>query len=212
MTQRTFGIFDVDTRQTRNTGGWTYMARTQPYRDDIKGLLAAARLHHVPTIATTCVGGHMRDEHPFSMVHPDTLFVPMLGGDGTWWSRVDTFDSFFVEKKPRRSRQGITPGDDSWQIFRNNPNAARLIDRLDLDEWVVFGNAMDICGDLVVTHFLEQGRTVRYIPELMIPGAACIGCEPKFFKQHVYDRWHAHGVEPISLADVLARTALDLTA
>ncbi|MFV0406638.1 MAG: hypothetical protein ACK5LN_07430 [Propioniciclava sp.] len=203
--KHTYGIFDVDTRQARNSGGWSYMPRTLPYQDDIERLLNASRRHRIPTISTTCVRGNMLDEPEFTALHPDTLFVPMSTEDNAWLSRVGDVDAFFVEKKPRRPGLENNIPHNSWEIFLNNPNANRLIAELDVAEWIVFGNAMDICGDLVVANFLTQNRTVHYIPELMIPGSRCVDCDPELFKQHVYDRWHAQDVRPMTLATVLER-------
>ncbi|MFV0427774.1 MAG: hypothetical protein ACK5KU_12180, partial [Beutenbergiaceae bacterium] len=97
---------------------------------------------------------------------------------------------------------------DSWEIFLNNPNANRLIDDLNMDEWIVIGNAMDICVDLVVANLVEHNHCVLYVPELMVPSPKCAGCDPEVFKQHVYDRWHTHDVRPIVLNDLLDRMSL----
>ncbi|MFV0427234.1 MAG: hypothetical protein ACK5KU_09395 [Beutenbergiaceae bacterium] len=208
MTHKRYAIFDVDTRQARNGGGWSYMARTQPYSEAIEQLLAAAELNHIPTVATTCVRGNMIDEAPFSRLHPGTAFIPMAEDGDSWMARVNRVHTYFVEKKPRRPGMENNVPYNSWEIFLNNPNANRLIHHLDVQEWIVFGNAMDVCGDLVVQHLHQQGRAVRYVPELMIPGSACKGCDPGAFKQPVFDRWHALGIAPLPLADLLTDLSL----
>lgn len=212
MSHGTFAIFDVDTRQVRNSGGWAYMGRTQPYKTEIEQLVAATERHGVPLVSTTCVGGNMLDEPDFTPLFPKNLFIPRSQADDSWRAKVNDYQQFFVEKKPRSGAYGVGPGDNSWQIFDNNPNADLLIEHLDVDEWFVFGNAMDVCCDLVTTHLRAQGRAVRYIPELMIPGAACSDCNPLIFKKHVYDRWHDQGIHPVPMAEVLERMTVSVAA
>ncbi|MFV0252053.1 MAG: hypothetical protein ACK5H2_01780 [Beutenbergiaceae bacterium] len=209
MSHTRFGVFDVDTRQAKKNGGWGYMPMVRPYRNQIDHLMGTLTEHRVTTIVTSCVAGNILDEPEFSTLHPDTLFIPMATDDDSWLRRVDGFDTFFVEK--RRRQRGQNMDDDPkppYQIFLNNPNANRLINRLDVEEWFVFGKAMDVCGDLVIANMLKQGCTVRYIPELMIPSSACGDCEPALFKQHFYDRWQARGVQPVPLQTVLDQASL----
>lgn len=199
------GVFDVDTRQTKNTGGWTYMGRSQPYREGIEALLAAADAGQVPTVASTCVNGNMLGQAEFGAVNPEYLFVPMDDDDQAWRGQVQEFDKFYVEKGRRPPGTPFDPANNKAELFKYNPNINRLLDDLDIPEWIVFGNAMDTCVNRVVTNFIAQGRTVHYVKDLMIPSTKCIDCDPEVFKQHTYDKWHALGVTPLSLAEALQR-------
>ncbi len=198
-----FAIFDVDTRQAKAAGGWTYMPRTLPYRGDVERLLAQVSRHQVPLVITTCVRGNMLEKSQFENLFDDTLFVPLEAKDTEWTTRCDQYRKFYIEKKFRRED---FPNDKPYpphEIFLYSINAHRLIDILNIDEWIVFGNAMEACGDLVISKLLEGGRRVIYIPELMVPGVKCANCDPVTFKNEVFAAWQARRAEAMSLEEVL---------
>lgn len=201
MARANFGIFDVDTRQAKNAGGWTYVARTSPYREKIDRLVEAATLNQVPLVVTTCVRGNMLEKDEFEKNFKDTLFVPMNSDDTAWSSRCDSYNIFYIEKKFRRPD---FPNDNPFpphEIFLNSDNATKLIQKLGIDEWIVIGNAMETCGDLVITKLLEHSRRVHYIPELMIPGFKCQDCDPVEFKANVFASWKKIHAEPMPLEE-----------
>ncbi|MFV0254021.1 MAG: hypothetical protein ACK5H2_11910 [Beutenbergiaceae bacterium] len=200
-------LFDVDTRQIKNTGGWGYMPRSQPYREGVERLLHVAQEHGVPTVTSTCVNGNMLGQSTFSALNADVLFVPMADDDLAWRARVHEFGNYFVEKGRRPAGTPFDPANNKAELFRYNPNIDRLIDELAIAEWIVFGNAMDTCVNRVVANFVARGYRISYIPELMIPSTKCGDCDPEVFKQHVYDRWHAQGIRPMPLASAVGRLA-----
>lgn len=51
-----------------------------------------------------------------------------------------------------------------FDVF-TNPNAERLLERLDPDRIVVFGVATDVCDDAAIRGFLARGRTVRFVED-----------------------------------------------
>jgi nicotinamidase/pyrazinamidase len=52
----------------------------------------------------------------------------------------------------------------SFNVF-TNPNAERLLERLDPDEVVLFGVATDVCNDAAIRGLLARGRAVTFIEE-----------------------------------------------
>jgi len=52
----------------------------------------------------------------------------------------------------------------SFDVF-TNPNAERLLERLDPDEIVVFGVATDVCDDAAIRGFLDRGYRVRFVED-----------------------------------------------
>jgi len=52
----------------------------------------------------------------------------------------------------------------SFDVF-TNPNAGRLLERLDPDEVVVFGVATDVCDDAAIRGFLDRGLGVRFVED-----------------------------------------------
>lgn len=193
MEQTEFAIFDVDTRQARAAGGWTYMPRVLPYREHLDRLMDAARKRRVPTLITTCVGGNMLPRQQFESLNPDTLFIPIDPNDAGWSLRHKAYDVFYLEKKPRQ------PGFQNHEIFLNNKNAESFLRLVNINRWIVFGNAMETCSNLVISKLREFGCIVQYIPELMIPGIACKNCDPESFKSDVFTSWGKTEVTAIPL-------------
>ena len=52
----------------------------------------------------------------------------------------------------------------SFDVF-TNPNADRLLDRLDPEEIVLFGVATDVCNDAAIRGLLARGRRVTFVEE-----------------------------------------------
>jgi nicotinamidase/pyrazinamidase len=52
----------------------------------------------------------------------------------------------------------------SFDVF-TNPNAERLLDRLDPEEIVLFGVATDVCNDAAIRGLLARGRRVTFVEE-----------------------------------------------
>jgi nicotinamidase/pyrazinamidase len=51
-----------------------------------------------------------------------------------------------------------------FDVF-TNPNAERLLGRLDPDEVIVFGVATDVCDNAAILGLLERGRRVRFVED-----------------------------------------------
>jgi nicotinamidase/pyrazinamidase len=52
----------------------------------------------------------------------------------------------------------------SFDVF-TNPNAERLLERLDPDEVIVFGVATDVCDNAAILGMLERGRRVVFVED-----------------------------------------------
>ncbi|MFL5953035.1 MAG: cysteine hydrolase family protein [Gaiellaceae bacterium] len=52
----------------------------------------------------------------------------------------------------------------SFDVF-TNPNAARLLERLDPDDVVLFGVATDVCNDAAIRGLLARGRKVTFVED-----------------------------------------------
>jgi nicotinamidase/pyrazinamidase len=83
-----------------------------------------------------------------------------------------------------------------FDVF-TNPNADRLLDRLDPEEVVVFGVATDVCDDAAIRGLVARGRRVTFVGEAsrgLDEGrtAACL------------EAWRTQGVRFATVDDVLA--------
>ena len=52
----------------------------------------------------------------------------------------------------------------NFDVF-TNPNTERLLERLDPDEIVLFGVAIDVCNDAAIRGMLARGRTVVFVED-----------------------------------------------
>ena len=84
----------------------------------------------------------------------------------------------------------------SFDVF-TNPNAERLLERLDPDEIVVFGVATDVCNDAAIRGFLERGRRVRFVED------AARGLDEERTARSVAF-WRERGVEFTKVDEVVA--------
>jgi nicotinamidase/pyrazinamidase len=83
----------------------------------------------------------------------------------------------------------------SFDVF-TNPNSDRLLERLDPDEFVVFGVATDVCVDATILGLLDRGRKVRFVEDAArglneARVASCLAA------------WRERGVEFTSVSEVL---------
>jgi nicotinamidase/pyrazinamidase len=85
----------------------------------------------------------------------------------------------------------------SFDVF-TNPNAERLLERLDPDEVVVFGVATDVCDDAAIRGFLERGRRVRFVED------AARGLDEERTARCAAS-WRERGVEFTTVDEVVAR-------
>ena len=83
----------------------------------------------------------------------------------------------------------------NFDVF-TNPNAERLLERLDPDEVVVFGVATDVCDDATIRGLLDRGRKVRFVEDAArgLDEARVASC---------LAAWRERGVEFTSVSEVL---------
>jgi nicotinamidase/pyrazinamidase len=83
----------------------------------------------------------------------------------------------------------------SFDVF-TNPNAARLLERLDPEEVVLFGVATDVCNDAAIRGLLARGRRVTFVEEASrgLDESRTLACTAA---------WRAGGVRFASVDDVL---------
>ena len=85
----------------------------------------------------------------------------------------------------------------SFDVF-SNPNAERLLGRLNPDEVVVFGVATDVCDDAAIRGILDRGHRVRFVED------AARGLDESRTARCTA-AWRESGVEFTTVDEVLAR-------
>jgi nicotinamidase-related amidase len=146
-----FGLFDVDCRELNRSGdGLDFRPRVAPLVDRLKQLYAAAERRRAPLVFTTCCSG--RKLRLDSV--PGVVFVPLDAAQRQWEAQVPAQRLFHLEK------------DGSYEMFKHNGNAVRLVQSLNVGEWIIFGNGFDLCIDSDVRALLAAGQKVCLLSDV----------------------------------------------
>jgi len=156
------GFFDVDCQEMNETcDGLSLRPRVQPLAEGITRLHAAAEAIGAPMVFTTCCSGRM--PQPGDL--PDTLFVPLGAADRGWEDHVADHRRFYLQKRAYRAPK-VNVARRAFDMFQDNANADRLVKALQIDEWIVFGNAFDVCVACCAQGLLNAGQRVCLLADV----------------------------------------------
>lgn len=166
-----YGFFDVDCRELNDAGdGLQFRPRMLPLASNLHRLYECAEEKDSPIVCTTCCSGHMLDGANL----PGILFVPLAAEYRDWEASLESFRMFYLQKKaygdPRKNFACR-----AFDMFQDNGNAARLVRALGVREWVVFGNALDLCVNAAVRGLLAAGQHVCLLTDVTVPSATGYG-------------------------------------
>ncbi len=120
----------------------------------------------------------------------DFLTVP-LSEDEDWKASVTDWYKFYIDRE-------VTDDIEKLEIFKSNTNTKDCIKLINSKEWIVFGNGIEHKVDHVITSLLEFVETVKFIPELIIPGET----ETKEQLESYCKKWEEKGAIRMSFDDV----------
>ena len=159
-----FGIFEVDCRQRSETEtGLSYVSRALPFREQIERIHAEAEAGDIPVIFTTCCSNRL-----LSKDDPrGTLVVPMDEQDTDWLDDVASHRVVYIEKRnwgnPIKNTHHC-----AWDMFRHNENAKKLLAKLGISHWIVYGVGIDLCIPSAVRGLLDAGCTVTILDDILV--------------------------------------------
>jgi nicotinamidase-related amidase len=146
-----FGLFDVDSRELNKAGdGLGFRPRVEPLIDRLMRLYALAEQRRAPLVFTTCCSGRMLRADSV----PEVLFVPLDAAQRQWEGQIRERRLFYLEKNA------------NYHMFEYNGNAARLVQALNVGEWIIFGNGFDMCIDSDVRGLLAAGQKVCLLSDV----------------------------------------------
>ena len=193
------GFFDVDCRQMTDGNQWDYVPRMFPVKDKLDRLFAFIEENRYKLASMCCVWANM----PQPGSREDMLFIPLDPEDSGWQDVYEQYRMYYLEKKPRCATDPIDHANGPHQIFLHNRNAIQLLNSLDVSEWVVFGNALDICGDLTVEKLLKLGHRVVFLSDVMVLGAGERSETPEAIRDRTYACWREKGAIQLTLDQLL---------
>jgi hypothetical protein len=162
-----FGLFDVDSRELNTAGtGLMFRPRVVPLTEQLNRLYALGDDRRLPLVFTTCCSGRMLG--PRSV--PEVLLVPLDGAERKWEEQLPNHRLFCMQKKTY-NQPGANFTCRAFDMFKDNGNAARLVQSLNVAEWIVFGNGFDFCISSAVYGLLAAGQKVCLLSDVYVQGA-----------------------------------------
>lgn len=122
----------------------------------------------------------------------DFLTIPESVEDYDWKKSVSDRFKFFVQRTATNYKEK-----DS--IFINNKNILDCVKLIKAKEWIVFGNGFKHNVDHVINTLLELGGTVKFVPELIVPGES----ESWDDLETYFESWMDKGVVPMNYLSVI---------
>ena len=160
-----FAFFDVDCYE-KCDAGFTFRPRVKPIGNRVEKLHALAEERGVRLVFTTCCDGRMLKPGE----DDEILFVPVESEKTDWLNKLDASRIIYLHKLAWGSVKGDIEH-VAWDMFLHNKNASRLIQTLNIPQWYVFGNGMDLCVSSAAKGILAAGSGVTLISDVMISSA-----------------------------------------
>jgi len=162
------GLFDVDCQELNEAGnGLSLRSRAEPLAESLDTLYACAEQHEFPVVFTTCCSGRMPGPEDLDGV----LYVPLDPDCREWEAQVEDHRFFYLQKNAYGDPK-INGRLRAFDMFQDNKNAERLIRRLEVDQWLAFGNAFDGCVACAARGLLAAGQKVRLLPDVGVLSAS----------------------------------------
>jgi nicotinamidase/pyrazinamidase len=136
----------------------------------MRRLVAAARAAGIPHVASAddheLTDGEISEEPDFTSMYPPHCLRGTRGAEKIpETEQADPIPLALTEvpEKWLRGREFLLLK-KSFDVF-TNPNADRLLARLDPEDVVLFGVATDVCNEAAIRGLLARGRTVTFVEE-----------------------------------------------
>jgi nicotinamidase/pyrazinamidase len=164
-------LWDVDTQvDFMLPDGKLYVSGAEETAPAMGRLVAAAREASVPHVASAddheLTDAEISEQPDFAITYPPHCLRGTRGALKI--PETDQVDPVPIglELLPERWLRGreFLLLKKHFDVF-TNPNAERLLARLDPDEVIVFGVATDVCDDAAIRGLLDRGRRVVFVED-----------------------------------------------
>lgn len=168
--KRPLGFFDVDTQfDFMSARGALYVPGAEALVGAMEALLGAARARGIPVVAS--MDAHVPDDPEFAIFPPHCIkgtpgAAKIPATRAMRPLTVDVGSDFDLRQVPTLGIAGrdIVIEKLTYDVF-TNPNAERVLARLAIPEWVVFGVATDYCVRAAVLGLRERGYAVTLVTD-----------------------------------------------
>jgi nicotinamidase/pyrazinamidase len=163
-------------------------------------LVAWARAEGIPHVASAddheLTDAEISGDPDYSSTYPPHCLRGTRGAEKIAETRQEDPVPLALTEVPEKWLQGreFLFLKKSFDVF-TNPNADRILERLDPAEVILFGVATDVCNDAAIRGLLARGRSVTFVEEASrgLDEARTAACTA---------RWREAGVRFSSLADL----------
>ncbi len=190
------GFFNVDTQQpAENRGKLVFRPRVEPFAALLKRLLDFAEANDILVVHTACVNAGLVEE----AVSRDALFVRADDVESRWSAGLEHCRAVYLQKLSCGGPEENVKN-RAFDVFHANPNASRLLERLDIRHWVVFGDSVRFCLQSTARGLLALGYEVTAPSDAVGPGV-----DTEAVKAEVLQGLARDGVRLETVAEFLSR-------
>jgi hypothetical protein len=195
------GFFDIDSRELSPDGlGFKLRERMQPLESQLNLLYDFAYKHQLMFIFSTCCSGNFLKTDSLDYVK----FIPIDASDQSWTKDLENFRYFYIEKK-QYGNPRVNCERCAYDFFKYNNNAMKLVKKLKLKKWVIFGNSFDSCVYLACLHLLSNGLELTVIKDAVAPGYGPGKTGTEENKKNILSELKAKGTKILTVADFLKK-------
>ena len=164
-------LWDVDTQvDFMLPDGKLYVPGAEETAPAMRRLVEAARAARIVHVASAddheLIDDEISDDPDFRATYPPHCLRGTRGARKVAETEQEDPVPITLEPLPERYLEGreFLLLKKSFDVF-TNPNAERLLERLDPEEVILFGVATDVCDDAAIRGLLERGRKVRFVED-----------------------------------------------
>lgn len=191
------GFLDVDSRELGKDGcELVFRERVLPIADKLNRLYDFAYKHDLPLAFTTCCSGNFLKENSSDYI----CYVPIDGADDSWVGKINDYRCFYIEKR-QYGNPRINCENCAYDFFKYNANALKLIKKLNIEKWAVFGNGFDSCGRLACEHLLKNG----FMPLIIEDAVVSDNGGTLKSREAIIEKLQKNGAEAMKLKDFLEK-------
>lgn len=184
-------FFDIDSIEL-SPNGRTYVCHPNVSSNSEKLFDAYTLIAHIAAPLVFSVDVNRNAPNNIS-VRRDFQLIPASKNQREWEKSVSERYKFYIERETYNDKKGNA-------IFNNNQNVADFVKLLKANAWIVFGNGIEHNVDHVINKLLEIVGTVRYVPELIVPGKN----ETQDQLNNYFYKWEEQGVYPFTYNEIMA--------
>lgn len=191
-------FFDVCSREIDNNLALSFRPRVKPIAEKLNRIYDFINKKGSILVFTTCCSGKMLEPG----LREDILIIGLDENNLEWKKKIKDYKSINLQKNKF-----------SYEPFNYNKNSIQLIKALPVDEWVIFGNGLDLCVNHIVENILNEGFKVTFLKDVMISSA--VGYETNFGKSGTeenkaatFENWCKNGAVVKSLDEFFSTYSL----